>query len=92
LPLYFFQGDNMHYPDDDTVDGFSDVQNQQQEGEHRDPHDEIPGSPDPGAAEGARQPFDADERARLEQEIRASENEDGNEAASTSARSQNEDE
>lgn len=57
---------------DEVVDGYSDVQqNEQQGGESR---QQGPGSPDPGI-EGKLQPLGADERAELEEEIRSGEGE-----------------
>ena len=57
-------------PDNDKVDGFTDVEQPQTENERQDPHDAIPGSPDPGREPHAPQPLDPDEYARLEKEAR----------------------
>lgn len=57
-------------PDNEKVDGFADVEQQQNEGERRDPHDEIPGPPDPGVPQGAQKPLSPEEYAKLEKEAR----------------------
>jgi hypothetical protein len=51
---------------DEPVDGFSDVQQGEDSGDTK---EQIPGSPDPGHEQGAPDPLDPDERARLEKEI-----------------------
>ena len=54
---------------DEPVDGYTDVEAPQTPRDHE-PHLEIPGSPDPGPDSHAPAPLGADERARLEKEIR----------------------
>jgi hypothetical protein len=58
---------NNDFPDnEDRVDGFSDVSSEgQSQGE---PHEQIPGPPDPGVADDALEPLSPEERMRLERE------------------------
>jgi len=53
---------------DEPVDGFSDTKSNNVQ--TQDPHDAIPGSPDPGVDPHAMPPLSPEERAKLEKEIR----------------------
>lgn len=59
---------------DEPIDGFSDVKQQGQNSQ--DPHDSIPGPPDPGASNKAAKPFSPEEEARLKQEMEEDQEED----------------